>query len=199
MSTDTRSHRLGGDSGVALVEFALVLPILLMFALGIMDYGMLFKADGQVEHALMSAGRVAGQQSNGRFADYEALRSLSSSLSGIQRATVNKVVIYKAPPDGKVPAACLTGSQAGVCNYYTGAQLAGSASLANFQISSGGGCAGGSWDAAWCPTSRQPQTDRIGLYVEMSYQRFTGIIPGGFTFRSYVVYDVEPTSISSGT
>lgn len=192
-------RRCVGDGGSAFVEFALIMPVLATFMLGIIDYGMLFKADNQVEHALMSSGRVAAQQSKGRLADYEALRMLTSSVSGMSNATVSKVVIYKASTaDGKVPSACLTSSQTGLCNNYTAAKFNTFEANKSTAFAGTSTCAGSSWDASWCPTTRNFQTDRIGIYVEVQYARMTGIIPGNFTIKSSTVYSVEPTQIKVG-
>lgn len=192
-------RRVGDDRGAALVEFGLILPLILVLVLGVMEFGMLYRTSNQLEHSLMIAGRVAGQQSNGRFADYEALRSLDSSLRAATGSTITKVIIYKAvATDGKPPPACLavvpTGSKAGVagvCNVYSSAQV-GSSSLAAFPL-----VCGSSWDGNWCPTVRDPQSDRVGVYVELKYQPLTGIIPKSFSATASAVYDVEPTPIES--
>jgi hypothetical protein len=198
-ATDLRT-RGRGDRGAGIVEFALVAPVLILFLLGIMEYGMMYRESNQVEQGLMSAGRVAGQQSTAWTADYETLRSLSSSTNGLGRSTVKRVIIYKAPADGKPPAGCLainpTGTTAGVsgvCNVYNATQMMNENPFAFSNVSS---CSG-LFASNWCALTRQPQTDEIGVYVEMSYQRLTGIIPGTFTVKKWAVYDVEPFPIGS--
>lgn len=196
---DEPTRRLRGESGVAVVEFALILPVLIVFMFGIIDYGMLFKADNQTEHALMSAGRVVAQQSKARLADYEALRMLKASTSGMSNATVTKVVIYKATAaDGKVPAACLNASVNGVCNYYNKTKFETFETSKSTAFAGTASCTGSSWDSAWCPTTRSAQTDRIGMYVEVEYDHLTGMLPGNFTIKKRTVYSVEPTQIKIG-
>ena len=119
-----------------------------------------------MQHSLMSAGRVVAQQSDGRYGDYEALRSLSTSLASLtSSATVKRVIIFKAPSDGQVPANCLavavTGAKAGVsgpCNVYGPTQVA-NASLSNFSTPTA--CSSGAWDGVLLPA--QPGApDRAG-------------------------------------
>jgi len=196
-------HGRGRERGAAIVEFALVAPFLALIELGFMEYGTIYKADDQAQQALMSAGRVAGQGSNGPLADFQALRALDSSLSGLKRATIKKVIIYKAPSDGKPPANCLaetpTGTAAGVpsvCNVYSPSQVA-STDFGKFSYT-GSTCNSLAWDSNWCPFQRNPQSEQVGVYVELTYQPFTGVVPKIFTISRYTVYDVEPTQIRIG-
>lgn len=65
-----RARRLLGNAGAALVEFALVVPLLLTVSLGGIDYGSLFNGS----QAIAAAARVGG----------EAARNNSTCQSGIQ-------------------------------------------------------------------------------------------------------------------
>ena len=48
-----------GESGAALLEFALVLPILLILLLGLIDFGLYFYNDLQLTHVARDAARYA--------------------------------------------------------------------------------------------------------------------------------------------
>jgi len=199
----SRPHRMEGDVGAGLIEFALIAPVLVLFLIGIVEYGLAFRQDEQVQSALMSAGRMIGQQSTSRWADYEGLRSLDSSLSSASRLTINKVVIYKATAaDGKVPSSCSSivpasnaaNGVSGTCNVYSATQVK-TSTPSGFVMGSGNSCAGGSWDTNWCPNSRNPQSDFVGLYVDATYAPITKLLPSNFTIKRYTVYDVEPTAV----
>jgi hypothetical protein len=188
-----------GDRGAALVEFALVLPLITALLLGIFEYGNAWRQVGTLERAAQQGARTVTQQANGRFADYEALRSVDSATRGMAGVEVTRVVIYRVTnPDGTVPGACLSGSVGGLCNTYSGAQ-ARTTNPAGFVTAGGSGnptCGGGSWDAGWCPTSR-PRSDtsplRIGVHVTVDYTPVTGMIPGPtMTISRTAVYQIEP-------
>jgi Flp pilus assembly protein TadG len=51
--------RFNGSKGQALVEFALILPILLILLLGVLDFGRAVAAYNSVSNAARSAARVA--------------------------------------------------------------------------------------------------------------------------------------------
>jgi hypothetical protein len=60
MAAVTRTHaRWSGESGAELIEFALVLPLLLLVVLGIIDFGFLFQRYEVITNAAREGARVA--------------------------------------------------------------------------------------------------------------------------------------------
>lgn len=51
-------RRLSGDAGASAVEFALVLPILLLLLFGIVDFGRAYQAKTQLTHAVREGVRT---------------------------------------------------------------------------------------------------------------------------------------------
>lgn len=177
--------------GVAVVEFAIVAPFLVLLVLGIFEFGNAWRQVSGLERAAQQGARTVTAQANARYADYEALRAIDSATSGLAGLTVDHVVIFRTT-DGSMPAACALGSVAGTCNRYTGTQLR-TASPIGFPP--GTTCAGG-WDAAWCPTTRDREgVDRmlIGVEITATYEPVTGLLPGPtVTVRRTAVYQIEP-------
>ncbi|MGY6500360.1 MAG: TadE/TadG family type IV pilus assembly protein [Acidimicrobiales bacterium] len=188
-----------GERGAVIVEFALILPVLSLLALGIFEYGNLWRQVGSLERSAQLGARVATQQANGRFADYEALRAVDAQTRGMNGVEVTRVVIFRSEdPDGTIPPACLGGSVAGLCNTYTGAQVR-TVNPVGFGVagtSANPSCAGGSWDSGWCPTGRPRSTTaplRIGVHVTVEYTPVTGLIPGPTaTYSRQAIYQIEP-------
>lgn len=56
MNTDFRAAQKGATA----VEYAIVLPVLLMFLLGLIDFGRFLWVQGVLDHAVESAARCAG-------------------------------------------------------------------------------------------------------------------------------------------
>ena len=204
--TRSAPRRCAGDEGAVLVEFALVLPFLVVIFLGVVDYGSAFNDANRVDRAVLSAGRTVSSVADGRQADFATIQSLASSLDTSQRVTIEKVIIYDSTAaDGAVPANCLSASTSGSppfgvngrCNVYTGAQVA-NATQARFAGTNS--CTGSSWDARWCPTSRQRDVnpDRVGVWVQVRYDPLTGLFPAdGITVERSAVYQLEPTAAGS--
>lgn len=191
-----RARRAANERGAVMIEFALTAPILVLLVLGIFEFGNAWRQVGSIERAAQAGGRTVSSQANGRYADYEALRSIDAAGAGLSGMEITRVVIYRAQGDGTVPATCLSSSQAGLCNRYTGSVLR-SASLAPFPGGSTASpsCAGGV-DASWCPVSRTRTGNnpvRIGVHVTAEYTPVTGLLPGPTVeVTRYTVYQIEP-------
>ncbi|GAA2198747.1 TadE/TadG family type IV pilus assembly protein [Sinomonas flava] len=70
------------ERGAAAVEFALVLPVLILLLLGIVDYGRLFNAQQTLTYAARSGARVMVLQ-NSTSAAITAAQNTASDLGSI--------------------------------------------------------------------------------------------------------------------
>jgi len=113
----SKKHRSGGQSGAALVEMAIVLPLLMMLVFGIIEFGLAFNVRLTVGNATQSSARVGSAIGTGDRADIEILDSLKQGLFQLPNNgddIVKEVWIFDAPASGDVPGVCDTSS----CNVY---------------------------------------------------------------------------------
>lgn len=194
-----RARRAAGDRGAALVEMILFTPILTMIAIGILEFGLAWRDSITVSSSLRAGARVGSNAGNDRLADYNTLLALQSAIASIPNANIAKVVIFKSTTtDGAVPTACKTSTTgiSGVCNVYTGAQLA---SISSTQFgTSGSTCSGSSPDVMWCPLGRNSQqasgADYLGVWIQVSHPYVTRMFPGsGITIDDSAVMRLEPS------
>ena len=85
------TRRLAGESGSQLVEFAMVLPLLLMILAAIAEFGVLFRTNAVVTNAAREAARIAaipGNQEN----NYETARARVAEVLADGRLTGPVVV-----------------------------------------------------------------------------------------------------------
>jgi hypothetical protein len=86
-------RRWRSERGAELVEFALVLPLLLLVALGILDFGLLFQRYEVVTNAAREGARVgvlpgyAPADADARARQYLQLSGLTPELADIPAAT----------------------------------------------------------------------------------------------------------------
>jgi hypothetical protein len=200
------ARRARGERGVAMVEMAIVAPLLALVVGGMVEFGMLWRDDMTASASTRAAARVASNLGDDNLADYEALLALDAGLSGLTNLNVEGVLIYNASAaDGEPHPSCFDGSgdpvdSAGRCNYYTAAQLTAisgiDCSTACSEFPDDASCASG-WATYFCPqtrsTSQGSGTTIVGVWVRIQRDYITGMLPGdGVTITDQTVMRVEP-------
>ena len=74
-----RKHK-DKERGAALVEMAMVLPLLVLLVFGIVEYGLLFKERLTIASAASSAARTGATMGTRDEADMAILRALEAGL-----------------------------------------------------------------------------------------------------------------------
>ena len=101
----SRNHNGRSESGAALVEFAMVLPLLVLLFIGIASFGFAFKQKLLVSNAVQTAARTGSSLGQNVGADMAVLDSIQQGFSGLPDngdTLVTKVTIYKADSSGNV-------------------------------------------------------------------------------------------------
>jgi Flp pilus assembly protein TadG len=108
----TRIRRLARDQGAELVEFAIVLPLLLLLIAGIVDFGFLFQQYEVVTNAAREGARIAVLPEYANLtADVQTRVSsyvTAGGLSGTPTTTVDWAATLPAPGGTTVPAVRVT-------------------------------------------------------------------------------------------
>jgi hypothetical protein len=199
------------EQGAVFVEFALVIPLLMVFALGIVEYGLAWKAANDVNAAARDAARSATSSTAYITSDQTALTQVGTGLTPTELQGIEKVIVYKATPvDTKPPSNCLqfqpqpnaTVGSFGSCNVYSKQQLewvlAHQTSTANFATDAGCGSSGNrTWDYNWCPTGRNHSQragtlDYLGVYIKMKHNQVTNFGFGDRMIERTAVFRLEP-------
>jgi Flp pilus assembly protein TadG len=193
-----RAARARGERGAALTEFALMLPILIMLAIGILEFGLGWRDSMTVSNTLRAGARVGSNAGNDRLADFNTIEAVESAIKAIPNTQILRLIIYKSTTaNGSVPANCLSvtapGGVNGSCNVYSAAQIS-SLTAADF---TGTTCSGSAPDRYWCPTDRISQqasgADYLGVYLEVDHDYVTKLFPGGgITITDNAVMRLEP-------
>ncbi|MEY2436058.1 MAG: hypothetical protein QOF97_894 [Acidimicrobiaceae bacterium] len=194
-----RRKRAKGERGSVLVEAAFITPIFMMLLFGVIEWGYGFMDRLTVANSSLAGARVASSEGSNSLADYNILQAIAKASSVMKSGQIQVIVVYKATAPGgsttSVPAACLTSSQSGSCNRYTGANFASAQTLF--------GCAAGDLDLSWCPGTRKSAAagtngppDYIGVYVQGVHTNATGFFGTTYTFRGDTIIRIEPTTSS---
>jgi Flp pilus assembly protein TadG len=201
--------RADQEEGALLIEFALVVPVLLLLISAIVDLGLGWRRSNEVAATLRSTARVEARLGAVGTVDYEALTTLGSSANEFGHANIQRIIVYQSKTsDGAVPAECtaLTASASGTgvntstvkCNVYSRSQLD-SLSAASFTAAAATSCTSTSWDRWYCPVIRESKqnavagADYVGVWMEVDYRFVVGALTGtGITIKDKAVVRLEP-------
>lgn len=120
MRSIKRSKR--SESGAALVEMAIVLPLLLVLVMGILEFGLAFRDRLTIANGTQSAGRVAAALGNQEDADIAILQAVEQSLGLLPNSgggVLKHVQIWKSDGNGNPATPCAVAGAGGTnCNWY---------------------------------------------------------------------------------
>ena len=90
-----------GQRGAVVVELAVVVPILILLAFGMLEFGLAFKDKLTMAHAVNQATRSATVLGTDRASDLAVLHAFEAGLSGATSLdTVVHVDVFKADANG---------------------------------------------------------------------------------------------------
>lgn len=160
------------ELGAALIETAIVLPLLLILTLAAVDGGMFFKSYFTLAQAVRDGARAGTAAATDPDADYQLLNAAKKTIGTDEN--VERIVVYKADNFDDPPSdACMTGSGGvtGECNVYLPRDFT------RAKEEFGGGNWGG--DQKWSPLSRNDdrseEPDIVGVAVKAEISTPVGI------------------------
>ena len=186
------------DRGATIVEFAFLMPFLILLALGTADMGLAWIAADRVESASAQAARVAAVSGGRVEADRDVLVTLKTALPANELANLDRVVVFKPGSAGAIPSGCIktvgdtTETGTTDCNTYTGATVRAvtSTSMTGF----GGGAT--AKDRFWSPISRKDALsdppDYIGVWLRTTHDSQVGGLFGSFSMTKVTILRIQP-------
>ena len=178
-----RRSRRAAERGVAAVELAILLPVLMLITIGAIDVGDAFTRKANASAALRAASVRAFDAGQDRDHDRLMLRSLVAELNNRNIEGLELVVVWNAALSREVPASCLTtgaiasGGRSGQCVVYDGSDLNAIVTGADADRFDDPDCSLDA-DKMWCPPDRvQPDGWWVGIYFESSEPTLTGSLP----------------------
>jgi len=194
-----RKRRGRGDRGVALIEAAIMTPVIFLFLFSIFEFGFAFRDYLAVANSTRDGAREASVAGNVTDADYRTLRAIERASAALPTGAIGRIVIFRATgPTSTIPTACKTSTAASTlaenfCNVYT---------PSDFHIpKSGFGCDPTpnplpDPDRHWCPTDRIVSVgsglDYVGVWMSVQHSYITGLFGSGVTFEDTTILKVEP-------
>ncbi len=99
------------ERGAAMVEFAIILPLVLLLTFGLIDFGFAFADAAGIKSATRSGARIGSALSKQPGQLQSITTAVNAGLGNSTRAQATEIVVYAAPPNGfNAPSSCSAGT-----------------------------------------------------------------------------------------
>lgn len=162
----------------------MVVPVLLLLAIGLSEIGFLVVDYITVTNAARSGARTGSTAADNALADETILEVVEEDACNLRFGDVESVTIYEAESDGAVP-----DPPGNLVNVYvpTGALQC---DAAGHSFVCDNGCP---WDSETLRDNQPPTLDKIGVQVVFSHDSVTGLFPfPTVTWTESAVMQLEP-------
>jgi Flp pilus assembly protein TadG len=173
------------ERGAAAVEFAIILPVLVLVTFGIIEYSSAYHDESLTADAARAGARVGSSMATDSGMPAAVVAAVNSAVSTMPSDAPQELWIYKAnnagyPGNGTSFSSCSTN-----CLKYTWSQ--GSKSF------TGGS---GSWSMSTNQVCTMPY-DQVGVYVKVNHPFITGMFGSAMTLTDHAVFRFEPVASSA--
>ena len=170
--------------GQATVEFALMTPLLMLMAVGILEFGMLFKDHMAIHYASREGARVGAAASLNSSADCSILTAISTTMQPLPFDDLVDVHVFRAGTDGACQDPCAENVYARIHSTTT---LCPGANMGWYSVGGIG----------WPSTTRNngAAADGLGVDVEFTHHFFFNFLPsamGNMVIHDQTVMQIEP-------
>ncbi len=94
-----------------MVEFAIILPLVLLLTFGLIDFGFAFADAAGIKSATRSGARIGSALSKQPGQLQSITTAVNAGLGNSTRAQATEIVVYAAPPNGfNAPDSCTAGT-----------------------------------------------------------------------------------------
>jgi|SRR5690242_6939423 Flp pilus assembly protein TadG len=177
------------ERGAALVEAALIIPLILLIVFGAIEYGFAFKDAAAVAGAARSGARIASAEPRDPNMPQDAATAVATALHNFPHVPSPEIWVYLSGDNG-YPLGTSNFASCGLdCVKYT---TTWNTSTDSFQLNTPTGSIPIN-DEHVCPTDSAATWSRVGVYVKATHQKIiTNLLPSPTTLTDHAVFRLEP-------
>ena len=177
------------EDGAAAVEFALVLPILVLLVFGIIEFGMTFRDTLTIASTTRSGARTASALSRDPQFNTATVAAVTQAVGSLPSTSIQQLWIYKADPNG-------SGLPVGQSGFSSGCS---SCSIWNWNSTTNQFVLSGT--SVWDPATQDAcagTSDSVGIYLKVNHQFVTQLFGATVTLTDHTVMRLEPKPAFQG-
>jgi Flp pilus assembly protein TadG len=182
---DRGDARKSGERGASAVEAAIVTPLVMALLFGIIELGFLFKDYLAVAGAVRSGVRIASAMPRNATFAQAAADKVALHGGAMNFKDVQELWVYKAGTATDTPAGFTSFTDCTVCvkfSWDAGTQKFVTTNINGWKAIDQNAC------------SSSTERDRIGVYVELKHDAFTGLVFDTVTISEASIMSLETIS-----
>jgi Flp pilus assembly protein TadG len=178
-----RRSRFSGERGAALVETAILIPVVLMITFGLIEFSSAYQSSSTATAAARTAARTASAEALLPTYATDAATAAATALKNVSADEPVEMWIYRANtagyPESGGFSACTTN-----CIKYQWLPATRTFDTAN--------PSGGGWPYTTQQACNQSNWDSVGVYVKLNHKFLTKLFGASITLSDHAVFRLEP-------
>lgn len=186
------SRRRSGDRGATAVEAAIVTPVVMAMLFGIIEFGFFFKDYLAVAGGVRAGVRLASANPRNSSFAQNAADKVAASGQAMSLKDVQQLWVYKVDAVTDKPAGFSDFSDCTTCVKFTW-----DAGTKTFVTNNINGWLASSQNACSSSSMGGPP-DRIGVYIQLRHNAFTGLVFNTINISEASIMTLEPMPVLTG-
>jgi Flp pilus assembly protein TadG len=175
--------REGSERGAALVETAILLPVIILVTFGLIEFSSAYQSSSVATSAARSGARVASAEALLPTYATDAATAAATALHGVASTEPLQMWVYRANASGYPESGNFTSCTTN-CIKYTWVAATRTFDTAN--------PTGGGWPYTTQNACNQSTWDSVGVYVQLKHAFLTKLFGASITLADHAVFRLEP-------
>jgi len=183
MRRKLEARRLSDERGAALVETAILIPVIILVTFGLIEFSSAYQSSSVATAAARSGARVASAEALLPTYATDAAAAAATALHSISATEPIEMWVYRANASGYPESGSFSSCTTNCIRYLWNASTK-SFDTANPQ--------GGGWPYNTQNACNQAQWDSVGVYVKIRHAFLTKLFGSGITLADHAIFRLEP-------
>ena len=172
-----------GERGAALVETAILIPVVILITFGLIEFSSAYQSSSVASAAARAGARVASAEALLPTYATDAAASAATALHTIPSSEPLEMWVYKATPNGYPESGNFSNCTTNCIKYLwvPGTRTFDTASPT-----------GGGWPYTTQNACNQNAWDSVGIYVKLKHKFLTQLFGANVTLADHAVFRLEP-------